>query len=270
MTDEIVQQKVFVTQGDKVIQKHVLDLTPDESGRISGAIDTFLSVKKQLNPNFADDALQPIIERVDASGRPADDVMSYTFADNEMRREARKQFEDEINAREQASQSVAPEAQRQADREEYLRPSNRAEVARQLQPNQPQVTAPAQPARQWTDEEIAAMTSEDMVRLGLVNRPGRRIEDRQGASGEVIRFEFQPDKVNEIRRRKDLMRPIAEVMADRKAPKRPIKFSEEELASAQYRKQVLAQNDAERRKVKADIARVLEEQEEAKRNAKKR
>src|SRR5580704_2089146 len=101
MSDEIVQQKVYITVNGKVVQKNVLDLSPAENQKISEEMDTFLHVARQLNPDFNDEDMQGIIERVDASGRPADDVMSYTGAHHELRREARQRFEAEIRAREQ-------------------------------------------------------------------------------------------------------------------------------------------------------------------------
>ena len=234
----VQQQKVHLTLDGKVVTKNVLDLTLEEQQRISGAIDTFLFTTRLLTPNFDDAALQQIIEKVDVSGRPADDSLSYVFANNELRREARRRMEDEIKAREQASQSLLREEQRRAEREEYLQPSNRAEVARQLQVNQPHpVTETAPPVRQWTDEEIDAMSSDDMVRYGIVTR-NVRVEERQCSTGYVS----HPQRTGVRRERR-------------------LKIPAEQLASEEYRKRVLAQDEAERRKVKADIQRALEEQQ---------
>jgi len=247
MSDEIVKLKVYVTHGNKVVETTVLDLTPEECQNIRAAMDQFLSVTKQLDPDFPDTALQTVIERVDASGRPADDPMSYTFANNELRREARKQLEDAIKARERESQSVAREVQRQADREEYLRPSDRPEVARELQQNQPELgTSTRGPDREYTNAEIEAMSADEMVRCGIVNRP-LRIDQRQGSSGVVLR----PERAGERRERK-------------------IKFSSEELESQEYRKRVIANDQAERRKMNEDRRRALEAQEEKKWNERKR
>jgi hypothetical protein len=268
---EIVQQKVYVTQGNKVVQKNVLDLSPAENQKISEEMDTFLNVARQLNPDFNDEDMQGIIERVDASERAADDVMSYTFAHNEIRREARQRMEDEIKAREQASQSVAREAQLQAEREEYLRPADRAEVAREFQ-NQPGQNPPAKPSgptREFTESELDAMSSADMIRHGLVSPGARQIEDMQGSSGQFFRPETRPERAREYRQRKDLMKPLAEIMGG-KPRSRKIKFSAEELAAREYRKGVIASDEADRRKVKEDIGRAREEQAEKKRNAKKR
>jgi hypothetical protein len=59
-----------------------------------------------------------------------------------------------------------------------------------------------------------------------------------------------------------------------KTRSRKIKFSPEEMAARAYRQGVVAQNESERRKLAADLARVREEQqeqhEEKRRNAKKR
>lgn len=266
---EIVQQKVYVTVGGEIVQKNVLDITPEENQNIRNAMDSFVSVTKQLNPDFNEDALQAVIEKVDAAKRPADDSMSYTFANNEMRREARKQFEAEITARDQQTRSIEREAQLKAEREEYLRPSDRSEVARQPNQNLPDQPASPAPTREYTDAELDAMSSDDMVRLGIVSR-GHRIEDRQGSSGHVFRPETSPQRTNEYRRRKDLMKPIAEIMGGSKGPRqRKHKFSAEELAAQEYRAQVIAQDQADRRKVKEDLERLREEQEEKRRNAKK-
>jgi hypothetical protein len=265
---EIVQQKVYVTQGNKVVQKNVLDLSPAENQKISEEMDTFLHVARQLNPDFNDEDMQGIIERVDASGRAADDVMSYTFAHNEIRREARQRMEDEIKAREQASQSVAREAQLQAEREEYLRPADRAEVARQPKnQNLPDQPASPVPPREYTDSEIDKMSCDDMIKNGVASRR-RTIEDLQGSSGQFFRPETRPERAAEYRKRKDLMKPLAEILGQ-KPRSRKIKFSPEEMAARAYRQGVVAQNESERRKLAADLERVREEQEEKRHNAKK-
>jgi hypothetical protein len=88
------------------------------------------------------------------------------------------------------------------------------------------------------------MSSEDMVRLGLVNR-NLSIAERQGSSGIVLR----PERPGERKRKHT---------------------TDVDPASVEYRKRVLAQNEAERRKAKADIQRALEGQEAKKWEEKKR
>jgi hypothetical protein len=89
------------------------------------------------------------------------------------------------------------------------------------------------------------MSSEDVVRAGLVSRT-TRIEERQGGSGVVLR----PERPGERRERR-------------------VKFSEKELDSQEYRKRIIARDQAERRKVKEDIQRAPDQQEQSKRNGRR-
>lgn len=239
--NEIPKQMVWLTEGNSVVAKAVLDLTDEEHARLRNAEDIYKYTCEQTASRVDDEEMQALIEAVDARHLPADDPTSFAIVSSEMRRKARERREAEIRAADR-------EAHLHAEREAYLRPSDRAQAARQLQRHhEPVGPIPTPPARVWTDAELDAMSAEDMVRHGIVTR-STRAEDRQGSSGMVLR----PERTGERRERK-------------------IKFSEVELASQESRKQVIDRDKAERRKVKEDIERALDEQrEQQERERKKR
>ena len=255
------KQKLWLTQGNTVAQKAVLDLTPDEQQRIVEAEDTFARVQSMTGPPPTAEEMQTLREAVDAGGRAADDSMSYRFAHLEINRKARERDAAEA-AEQRAREADARAAERvQAERKEYLQPANRAEVARQFQENQPiPGTDTRRPNREFTDAELDAMSGDDMVRLGLVHRPTVGVEDRQGATGIVLRSE----RTGERRRKINLTAGASSPVLRSEQARRKIKVSAEELASREYRAGIIASDQADRRKVKADISRVLEEQASAK------
>ena len=259
------KQKLWLMDGNAVVQKAVLDLTPDDQRRIGEAEDTFASVQAMTGPPPTAEEMQTLREAVDAGGMAADDSMSYRFAHLEINRKARERDAAEA-AEQRAREADARAAERvQAERKEYLQPANRAEVARQFQQNQPiPGTDTRPPLRDYTDAELDAMSSDDMIRLGLINRPPTRVEDRQGATGIVLRTERTGSRrAPGIKLSGEELGGSGPVLRSEQA-RRKIKVSAEELASREYRAGIIASDQADRRKVKADISRVLEEQASAK------
>ena len=93
---------------------------------------------------------------------------------------------------------------------------------------------PAENIRQWTDAELDAMSSEDMVRHGLVSR-NIRTDERQGSSG----VEYRPERAG-----------------TRKV--RTVKFSDEQLQAEAYRRRVLEADKADRKRVTQDLRKAME------------
>jgi hypothetical protein len=107
------------------------------------------------------------------------DPVEWNFAWQRVRNQRKEsaRLDAELAAQEQA---------RQRKREDYLAPSNRADTLRDLQPGQ---TAPSPegfvPAREYTEAEMLAMSSDEYRRLVLGSFT---TEDRQGNSG----YEYKP------------------------------------------------------------------------------
>jgi len=212
--------------------KPLSEITDDDIEQMRAACWMFLGIARDV-PRTTE-IIESLVNEVIDLKMNVWDNMSYNFAWQSLQRKEQAQKELERQAAEERAREAEREAQRKADREDYMRPADRGELARQLQQNHLTQNAPVPPTHQFTDAELDAMSSEDYRRLVLRDI---RVGDRQGTDGQV----FRPERTGERRERK-------------------IKFSPEELAAQECRKQEIAKDVAERRKVKQDLEQAQQAQ----------
>lgn len=137
------------------------------------AFTTFTQVARMAGLSPREEDVDDILTELYAKDGDIYDSLAWNFAWQRVRNQRKEsaRLDAELEAQEQA---------RHREREDYLAPSNRAETLRDLQPGQAPSPAGFVPAREYTDAEMSAMSSDDYRRLVLGSFT---TEDRQGNTG---------------------------------------------------------------------------------------
>jgi D-serine deaminase-like pyridoxal phosphate-dependent protein len=114
-----MENDTVIAVGESV--KHLSEITQEDAERIDEALNLFIRNHESVHRKEITLAeLDALHEEIDASGLPADDVMSYIRASKSLRDKAQA----EQRAREEETRAAEREAQRKAERDEYCAPES--------------------------------------------------------------------------------------------------------------------------------------------------